>query len=49
LSRITAELADAVAELQEFSRGIHPAILSEGGLGPALRALARRSAVPVGP
>jgi signal transduction histidine kinase len=34
-------------ELREISRGIHPAILSEGGLGPALRALARRSAVPV--
>jgi signal transduction histidine kinase len=47
LSRIAAGLADAVAELQEFSRGIHPAILSERGLGPALRALARRSAVPV--
>jgi signal transduction histidine kinase len=47
LSRIAAGLADAVAELQEFSRGIHPAILSEHGLGPALRILARRSAVPV--
>ena len=47
MSRIAAGLADAVAELQEFSRGIHPAILSEGGLGPALRTLARRSAVPV--
>ncbi len=47
LSRIAAGLADAVAELQEQSRGIHPAILSERGLGPALRALARRSAVPV--
>ena len=47
LSRIAAGLADAVAELQEFSRGIHPAILSEGGLGPALRTLARRSAVLV--
>ena len=47
LSRIAAGLADAVAELQEFSRGIHPAILSERGLGPALRTLARRSAVPV--
>ena len=47
LSRIAAGLADAVAELQELSRGIHPAILSEGGLGPALRTLARRSAVPV--
>jgi signal transduction histidine kinase len=47
LSRIAAGLADAVAELQEFSRGIHPAILTERGLGPALRMLARRSAVPV--
>ena len=47
LSRVAAGLADAVAELQEFSRGIHPAILSERGLGPALRALARRCAVPV--
>jgi signal transduction histidine kinase len=47
LSRIAAGLSDAMAELQEFSRGIHPAILSERGLGPALRTLARRSAVPV--
>ena len=47
LSRIAAGLAGAMAELQEFSRGIHPAILSERGLGPALRTLARRSAVPV--
>jgi len=47
LARIATGLADAVAELQELSRGIHPAILSHGGLGPALRTLARRSAVPV--
>jgi len=47
LSRIAAGLADAAAELQEVSRGIHPAILSERGLGPALRTLARRCAVPV--
>jgi signal transduction histidine kinase len=47
LARIAAGLADAAAELQELSRGIHPAIVSEGGLGPALRTLARRSAVPV--
>jgi signal transduction histidine kinase len=47
VSRIAAGLADAVAELQEFSRGIHPAVLSERGLGPALRTLARRSTVPV--
>jgi signal transduction histidine kinase len=47
LSRIALGLADAVAELQELSRGIHPAVLSSGGLGPALRTLARRSTIPV--
>jgi signal transduction histidine kinase len=47
LSRIATGLADAVAELQELSRGIHPAILSQGGLAPALRTLARRSPIPV--
>jgi signal transduction histidine kinase len=47
LSGIATGLADAVEELQELSRGIHPAILAQGGLAPALRALARRSAVPV--
>jgi signal transduction histidine kinase len=34
-------------DLRELSRGIHPAILSRGGLGPALNTLARRSIVPV--
>jgi signal transduction histidine kinase len=34
-------------QVREISRGIHPAILSEQGLMPALKALARRSAVPV--
>jgi signal transduction histidine kinase len=47
LSHVATGLADAVADLQEISRGIHPAILSKGGLGPALRALARRSTIPV--
>jgi len=47
LSRVAIGLADAVEDLQEISRGIHPAILSKGGLGPALQALAHRSAVPV--
>ena len=47
MSRIAAGLTDAVTELQEISRGIHPAILSQGGLGPALRALVRRSTIPV--
>jgi signal transduction histidine kinase len=45
-----AEFAERLAavsdELREVSRGIHPTILSEAGLGPALRALARRSSVP---
>jgi signal transduction histidine kinase len=47
LSRVAGELASVFDELREISRGIHPAILSEGGLEPALRALRRRSAVPV--
>jgi signal transduction histidine kinase len=33
--------------LQEISRGIHPAILTKGGLGPALQTLAHRSPIPV--
>jgi signal transduction histidine kinase len=41
------DLTDAVADLQEISRGIHPAILSKGGLTPAIKTLARRSAVAV--
>ncbi|WP_329241401.1 DUF4118 domain-containing protein [Actinoallomurus sp. NBC_01490] len=40
-------LEEAVAELQELSRGLHPAILAKGGLEPALKVLARRSSVPV--
>jgi GAF domain-containing protein len=47
LSRIATGLGDAVTELREIARGIHPAILAQGGLGPALRTLARRSAIPV--
>jgi signal transduction histidine kinase len=47
LSRIAQNLASTVDDLREMARGIHPAILSRGGLGPALRTLARRSAVPV--
>jgi signal transduction histidine kinase len=47
LSQIATGLADAFADLQELSRGIHPAVLSRGGLGPALRTLSRRSTIPV--
>jgi PAS domain S-box-containing protein len=47
LERIATGLEEAVEEVQELSRGIHPAILRQGGLGPALITLARRSPVPV--
>jgi signal transduction histidine kinase len=47
LGDIVSGLNGVSADLQEISRGIHPAILSKGGLGPALKTLARRSAVPV--
>jgi signal transduction histidine kinase len=47
LARTADGLAAALEDLQEVSRGIHPAILSRGGLAPALKALGRRSAVPV--
>jgi GAF domain-containing protein len=51
LPSLAAEVAEGLKdlsdELREVSRGIHPTILTEAGLGPALRALARRSNVPV--
>jgi signal transduction histidine kinase len=52
--QLRAELADIAGglvavldDLREISRGIHPALLTNGGLGPALKALARRSPLPV--
>ncbi|MDP4506943.1 CHASE3 domain-containing protein [Nonomuraea turcica] len=54
LPKLHAELSEAVSalaaimeDLRDISRGIHPAILSEGGLAAALKALARRSSIPV--
>jgi signal transduction histidine kinase len=47
LSRVATGLANAVEDLQEISRGIHPAIVSKGGLAPALEGLAGRSPIPV--
>jgi signal transduction histidine kinase len=47
VSNVVTGLTGVSEDLQEISRGIHPAILSKGGLGPALKTLARRSAVPV--
>jgi signal transduction histidine kinase len=47
VGRVADGLTGAVNELRDLSRGIHPAILTEGGLSPALKALGRRSAVRV--
>jgi signal transduction histidine kinase len=41
------DLAHATSELRELARGIHPAVLSDGGLAPALRTLAKTSKLPV--
>ena len=47
LDRAVAEATGALDELREYARGLHPAILSERGLGFALEALANRSPIPV--
>jgi PAS domain S-box-containing protein len=47
ISGVVTSLQGVSTELQEISRGIHPAILSRGGIGPAIKTLARRSPVPV--
>jgi signal transduction histidine kinase len=46
LSEASAELKETLAELRELARGIHPALLTDEGLGPAVEALARRAALP---
>jgi PAS domain S-box-containing protein len=47
LERAGEELAQALEELRELARGIHPAVLSDRGLEPALEALAARTPMPV--
>ena len=47
LSAVASGLDRVLEELREVSRGIPPAALASGGLGPALKTLARRSSVPV--
>ncbi|OBA99861.1 histidine kinase [Mycobacteriaceae bacterium 1482268.1] len=47
VAHLVAEICCVSTELQEFSRGIHPAIVSKGGLGRAIKSLARQSAIPV--
>jgi PAS domain S-box-containing protein len=46
LDAALGDLDDATRELRELARGIHPAALTEGGLRPALEALAARSTMP---
>jgi len=47
ISEIIAGLTGVLDDLQEISRGMHPAVLSRGGIGPAIKMLARRSTIPV--
>jgi signal transduction histidine kinase len=47
LSRVVDEHTNLLDQLREIAHGIHPAILSENGLEPALKTLARRSPIPV--
>ncbi|GAB2839845.1 hypothetical protein GCM10027176_49750 [Actinoallomurus bryophytorum] len=47
VAKTASGLSGVLEDLQEISRGLHPAILSRGGLHPAIKALARRSVVPV--
>jgi signal transduction histidine kinase len=47
LEHLGEELSQASAELRELARGIHPAVLTERGLAPAIAALAARAPVPV--
>jgi PAS domain S-box-containing protein len=47
LTSASAELAGALQELSDLARGIHPAVLAERGLAPALESLAARAGLPV--
>ena len=47
LGQAVKELGEAISELRDLARGVHPAILSESGLAAALESLADRSAMPL--
>jgi len=47
LDEVARDLEHVLEEIRVFSQGLHPALLSRSGLGPSLRALARRSPIPV--
>jgi len=47
LESVVTEANDVLEQLREIARGLHPSVLADGGLRPALTALTRRSAIPV--
>ena len=47
LEAAAGQLKDALSELRDLAQGIHPAVLSRAGIGPALRVLAELSPIPV--
>lgn len=47
LASASEELAETLTELRELAQGIHPAVLTEQGLAPALEVLAARAPLPV--
>jgi signal transduction histidine kinase len=47
LDEVATGMDGVLQDLREIAHGLHPAILAESGLPPALKTLARRSAVPV--
>jgi signal transduction histidine kinase len=47
IDEVTSDLEGILEEIRVFSQGLHPALLSRSGIGPSLRALARRSPIPV--
>jgi signal transduction histidine kinase len=49
VDQLSAQLAQALEELRELARGIHPAVLTDHGLGPALAALTNRIPIEVAP
>jgi signal transduction histidine kinase len=46
LKDMSDDLEETLAELRELARGIHPALLTDEGMGPAVESLARRAQIP---
>jgi signal transduction histidine kinase len=46
LNDVSTDLAETLGELRELARGVHPALLTDQGLGPAIDSIARRAQIP---